>query len=91
MRKMVISMVVAAMLMGTVASAAPAGRGGLMGFIGGCCFGLRTGAAYNDGKELHWRDWIRLIPIIPAIWDGIECAEGKTTADYAQQYGTMYY
>ncbi len=94
MRKLIVSMLVALMLMTTVASAAPEGRGGFMGFIGGCCFGLRTGGAYNQGKEIHWREWCRLIPLVGlviGIWDGIDCANGKTTVDFATQYGSMYY
>lgn len=65
-----------------------------MGFIAGCCFGIRAGMAYNDGKELHWREWCRIVPfvsIVIAIWDGVDCANGKTTTDFAAQYGAMYY
>ena len=94
MRKVVASLLVAVMLMSTVASAAQSGRGGFMGFIGGCCFGVRCGQAYNENKEIHWREWCRLIPIagfVIAIWDGIDCANGKTTSDFATQYGSQYY
>jgi hypothetical protein len=97
MRKMIVAMLMAVMLMTTVASAAAptgSGRGGFMGFIGGCCFGLRAGAAYNDGKEIHWREWVRLIPfvgLVVGIWDGIDCANGRTTSDFGSQYGAMYY
>ena len=69
-------------------------RGGIMGFIAGCCFGIRAGAAYNDGKEIHWREWVRLVPIVSivvAIWDGMDGANGVTSKDYATQYGAMYY
>jgi hypothetical protein len=70
------------------------GRGGVMGFIAGCCFGVRTGGDYNEGKEVHWREWIMLVPIaniVFAIWNGIEGAEGVTTAELASRYGAMYY
>lgn len=70
------------------------GRGGVMGFIAGCCFGVRAGADYNDGKEIHWREWIMLIPyvnIVFAIWNGVDGANGVTRADYAEQYGSTYY
>ena len=76
------------------AVAAEKGRGGAMGFIAGCCFGIRSGAAYNDGKEIQWREWCKLIPyagIIFSIWDGVDGAQGVTTADLAQQYGSVYY
>ena len=69
-------------------------RGGLMGFIAGCCFGIRAGAAYNDGKEIHWREWCTLIPyvgIIFSIWSGIDGANGMQKADYAKKYGSVFY
>lgn len=69
-------------------------RGGVMGFIAGCCFGIRTAGDYNSGKEVHWREWVTLIPfvsIVFAIWNGIDGANGMTRADYAEQYGSTYY
>jgi hypothetical protein len=51
------------------------GRGGVMGFIAGCCFGVRAAGAYNDGKEIQWREWVMLIPyvsIVFSIWNGID-------------------
>jgi len=69
-------------------------RGGLMGFIAGCCFGIRAGGAYNTGKDIHWREWIMLIPIVSfvgAIWNGIDGANGMQTSDYAKQYGSAFY
>ncbi len=65
-----------------------------MGFIAGCCFGIRAGAAYNDGKEIHWREWVLLIPVANigfAIWNGIDGADGMTTADYARRYSTSFF
>ena len=96
MRKITASLLVALMLAASTVSAAPtgSGRGGFMGFIGGCCFGLRCGAAYNDGKEIHWREWLTIIPyagIIFSIWNGIDGANGRTSADFASQYGSTYY
>lgn len=92
---------VALMMTGIVLSTAsvspaamPEGRGGLMGFIAGCCFGIRSGGAYNSGKEIHFREWIRLVPIaniVFAIWDGIDGANGMTTSDYAKKYGAAFY
>jgi hypothetical protein len=70
------------------------GRGGVMGFIAGCCFGVRAGADYNSGKEIHWREWVMLIPyvnIVFAIWNGVDGANGMTRAQYAEQYGSTYY
>ena len=68
MRKLIVSLIVGMLLVGSAltASAMNENRGGMMGFIAGCCFGMRAGAAYNDGKEIHWREWISLIiPIVP--------------------------
>jgi hypothetical protein len=88
-------MLVALLLLGSVsATYAGTGRGGFMGFIAGCCFGIRSGAAYNDGKDIHWREWVLLIPIANigfAIWDGVQGAQGVTTSDLAAEYGSMYY
>lgn len=96
MKKIIVCMLVVAFLMSTVSfvSAESSGRGGFMGFIAGCCFGIRSGGEYNSGKEIHWREWVMLIPIaniVFAIWNGIDGANGVTTKDYAAQYGAMYY
>ncbi|MBU1694625.1 MAG: hypothetical protein KJ726_00380 [Verrucomicrobia bacterium] len=98
MKKVLVCLLIATFVMAVVgpvqAADKGAGRGGLMGFIAGCCFGIRAGAAYNDGKEIHWREWVSLVPIVNivvAIWNGIEGANGVTSKDYATQYGAMYY
>ena len=96
MKKVIALILVAAFMLTALPAQAQkaAGRGGFMGFIAGCCFGIRAGMAYNDGKELHWREWCRIVPfvsIVIAIWDGVDCANGKTTTDFAAQYGAMYY
>ena len=77
-----------------VASAAEAGRGGFLGFIVGCCFGIRSGAAYNDGKDLHWREWGLLIPIfsiVVGVMNGLDGMNGLTTKDMAAQFGANFY
>lgn len=90
MKKLVCSLVAAATLAGTVAHAAPAaGRGGALGFVVGCCFGIRTAAEWNEGKDLHFRDWGTIIPIVGfvvAIWNGIDSAGGVTHKELAAQY-----
>lgn len=91
MKKIVAVMLAGLMLSAALpAQAAPADRGGFMGFVAGFCFGVRAAGAYNEGKEIHWREWITLL-VLPSIWNGIEAAQGKTTADYAKQYGSAYY
>ncbi len=79
-----------------VASAATANResGGLLGLVAGCCFGIRSAAASNDGKDLHWREWGMLIPlfgIVVNVLNGLDGMSGITTADLASQYGSNYY
>ncbi|MCX7010609.1 MAG: hypothetical protein NTY53_25755 [Kiritimatiellaeota bacterium] len=96
MKKVLVTAVVALLLLGSVspALAVNENRGGVMGFIAGCCFGLRSGGAYNDGKEIHWRQWVMLIPIanlVFAVWNGIDGANGMTSADYAKKYGAAFY
>ncbi len=96
MKKTIMGMMIAVMLLGSVGSAMAINtqRGGLMGFIAGCCFGIRSGAAYNDGKDIHWREWVGLIPVVSfvfAIWNGVDGANGMQTKDYAAQYGSAFY
>lgn len=87
-------------LLGALLMAAPSmseayqGRGGIGGLLVGCCFGVRTAGEFNAGKDLHFREWGRLIPyvgIVFAIWDGIEGAQGITTSQLQQNYGALYY
>lgn len=96
MKKTMVVALAALLLVGSLrgVEAAETSRGGFMGFIAGCCFGIRSGIAYNEGKDIHWREWGRLIPFagfVLAIWDGVEGSKGMTTADYATQYGANYY
>ena len=96
MRKWIVSLMVGILLAGSTltASAMNENRGGLMGFIAGCCFGMRAGAAYNDGKEIHWREWVLIIPVANiffAIWNGVDGANGMTTADYTKAYGSTFF
>jgi hypothetical protein len=60
--------------------------GGVPAFFIGCCFGLRQGTQWNEGVDLHWREWI-----IFAIWNGIDCANGMTAHEFAEQYGANWY
>ena len=96
MKKLIASLMVGILLLCAVgtSSALNENRGGIMGFIAGCCFGIRAGAAYNDGKEIHWREWVLLIPVANiafAIWNGVDGANGMTTADYTKAYGVAFF
>lgn len=96
MRAVAVLLVVlmAFMMVAPTAAEASTGRGGLMGFIAGCCFGIRAAADYNEGLEIHWREWGRIVPVVSLVlglMDGIEGAQGITRAELAQQYGSQYY
>lgn len=70
------------------------GRGGIGGFAIGCCFGLRTVADWNEGKDLHWREWGRIIPyvgLVFAVWDGIDGSNGVTNAELDTRYPGNFY
>lgn len=95
MKKVTAGLLIAVMLLTVTAPMVQAeGRGGLMGFIAGCCFGIRAGGDYNAGKEIHWREWIMLVPIanlVFSVWNGIEGMEGVTRSEYAARYGASFY
>jgi hypothetical protein len=93
MKKVFACFLLAGLLVTTVGSSAwavNASRGGALGFVAGCCFGIRSGAAYNDGKDIHWREWLTLVPGV-CIWNGIEAAKGMQTSDYVKAYGSAFY
>ena len=94
--KIIASLLIVLMVMLAVAPAVSAGegKGGFMGFLVGCCFGIRSGAAYNDGKDLHWREWALIIPIagiVVAIMNGLDGMNGLGAKDMAAQYGASFY
>jgi hypothetical protein len=79
MKKAVVGFVAAAVILASMATASLAASsnpdpGGIKGFLSGCCFGLRTGADYNDigtGK----RDFVS--------WFLVGCCLGvRTQEDY---------
>ena len=96
MKKLIIAVCVLALLASVAPSLAKPvkGRGGVPAFFVGCCWGIREGSEWNEGKDLHWREWCRLVPLINfviAVWDGYECYQGITSKEFAQQYGTNWY
>lgn len=89
---------IASILVGLLFNVAPVVEarepGGVGGFFVGCCFGVRTAGQWNEGKDLHFRDWGRLVPVVNivlAVWDGVQGMEGITTAELAAQYGSNYF
>ena len=94
--KAIACLLVALMVLLAVAPAVSAaeGKGGFMGFMVGCCFGIRSGAAFNEGKDLHWREWALIIPIaglVVAVMNGLDGMNGLGTKDMAAQYGANVY
>ena len=68
--------------------------GGIPAFLVGCCFGIRTGTQWNEGSELHWREWTALIPyvnIVIGIWNGMDCYNGATAKEWADMNGANWY
>ena len=68
--------------------------GGIPAFFIGCCWGIRVGAEWNEGADLHWREWCKLIPyanIVFAIWDGVDCYNGMTAHEWAEKNAANWY
>lgn len=68
--------------------------GGIMAFIVGMCWGLREGTQWNEGADMHMREWLRIVPIVNivvAIWDGVECMQGITAHEWAEANGANWY
>ena len=82
MKKFLAIALVAAIFMAAPAAKAEAapGRGGIVGGIVGCCFGIRTAAAYNEGKSINIREWLQLI-WVGYVWAAFEGYSGVTTSD----------
>lgn len=94
MKKIAMLLVVLMALFAITPATMARDNGGLAGGIIGCCFGVRSAAAYNDGKDLHWREWIRVIPfasIVGVVFDAVDGMNGTNTANLASQYGSNYY
>ena len=74
----------------SMAALRPERRGGLMGGLYGCCFGLRGAAAYNDGKDVIAMEWIDTL-LLGHIWSFIKGWQGTTTSDLVEQYGKGFF
>ena len=97
MKKLIMASLAAAALVMAVPSTATAAdnhKGGVVGGIIGCCFGLRAAADYNDGKDISVREWLRIVPIagiVAAVWNTVDGWNGVTTADLRKAAGEQYY
>lgn len=90
MKKLLMTGIVLVLMTSTVALAAPAQRGGFIGGVYGCCFGLRGAAAYNDGKDVIPMEWVDAL-LLGHIWSFIQGWSGTTTADLKEQYGNRFF
>lgn len=84
MKKITTAAVAALMLATAIPATAAPQRGGLVGGIVGCCFGIRTAGDYNDGKDISIREWLRIVPIVSivvAILDTIDGYKGVTRSE----------
>ena len=93
MKKLMIlglAMVLAMSTATSFAATRPERRGGLVGGLYGCCFGLRGAAAYNDGKDVVAMEWVDAL-LIGHIWSFIQGWQGTTTADLREQYGASFF
>ena len=95
-RSLMVSVLGITLLLPVATQANGSGRavGGAPAFFIGCCFGLREGTMWNEGADLHWREWSTIIPVVGglvAIWNGIECAQGLTSRQFVEQFGVNWY
>ncbi len=75
MKKLFVSLLVAALLVAPSVQAKDSG--GLASGLVGCCFGVRTGIDYNSGKKLGIRDVLDLF-WFGRIWSAVTCYQGTT-------------
>ena len=78
MKKLILASLAAAALVMAVPSATAADnhKGGVVGGIIGCCFGLRAAADYNDGKDISVREWLRIVPFVNIVIAVLDTADG---------------
>ncbi|MGI6495172.1 MAG: hypothetical protein ACOX5G_03635 [Kiritimatiellia bacterium] len=79
----------AVLALAPMAQAAERVSGGLAGGAVGCCFGMRTAAAWNDGKKLHIHDILDLL-WIGRIWSAIEGYGGTSTSDLHGEFPSYF-
>lgn len=68
--------------------------GGIPAFFVGCCWGIREGTEWNEGADMHWREWLRIVPfvnVVIAVWDGVDSYSGMTAHEWAAKNGANWY
>lgn len=93
---LVVMLALAGMLVMPTAMEAKVARepGGVPAFIVGCCWGIREGTEWNEGADMHWREWLRIVPyvgIVFAVWDGVDSYSGITAHQWAEKNGANWY
>jgi len=87
------SLVIGAVLLAMAASTAVAAeknKGGLMGGLYGCCFGMRGAAAYNDGLRAPAMEWIDRL-LLFGIYAAVLGFDGTATPDLRAEYSDRCY
>lgn len=68
--------------------------GGATAFLVGCCWGIREGSEWNEGADMHWREWAMVVPVVNVvvgIWNGLDCYNGITAREWAEKNGANWY
>lgn len=97
MKKLIIAALAAAtfaMAVPSVQADTASNRGGFVGGIIGCCFGIRAAGDYNEGKDIHFMEWGRLIPFVDIyvlVCNFLDGYNGLTTKDLQTKYGATYF
>lgn len=87
MKKLVFAALAAATLAMAVPSTAvaeEAHKGGILGGLVGCCFGLRAAGDYNDGKDISVREWLRLLPFVNIVIAVLDTVDGYNGVSRSQ-------
>ncbi len=85
MKKVLVLMLIAALMLPTVAFAA---KGGVAPCLATCCLGPRTGLEMNEGSSIRLTEWLRLVPFVNQIvplYNAYEGYTGKTMAKVAAE------
>ena len=84
MKKIIAIALIASFVCAAVAPSAFAVKerepGGFVAGLVGCCFGIRTVADWNEGKNINIREWLQLV-WVGYVWAALEGYSGVTTSD----------
>ena len=90
MKKILMMLAIAAAVFAAIpAEAKDREPGGIAAGLVGCCFGMRTAAAWNDGKKLDLHDILDLL-WVGRIWSAIEGWSGTSASELHDQSPVYY-